>query len=811
MKIGMGAKVITLFLIAGLVPLAVIGVISNNSSSKALKQQAFNQLVSVRETKKQQIEDYFTTIRKQIQTLSEDRMIVDATNYFKDGFAEFRMENDLSDAEIDEYRDALKNYYTGDFTAEYKNQNNGENPQAVNYLNQLDDDSIAMQYTYIAANHNQLGEKHNLDAAEGTASYNSYHKMYHPAIRSFLEKFGYYDIFIVDPDSGDIIYSVYKELDFSTSLKDGPYANSNFGRVFNDVNNSNDPNYVKLIDFEPYTPSYEGAASFIASPIFDGSEKIGVLMFQMPIDKINAIMTSNNDWKNTGMGDSGETYLIGHDLAMRSQSRFLIEDKEGYNAMMKGLGTDQELLQKISAKDSTILLQKVETKGTLSAIAGNTNVEIFPDYRNVSVLSAYSPVSIEDVDWVIMSEIDEEEALMDVTTLRANMIKLAGGMLILIVGVGYLVTRITGNVTSVIREIVERLTDSSTEITAASEQVSASSQRLAEGSSEQASSLEETSSTMEEISTMTKQNSDNAQEAASLAQRCNDSAGQGNVAVREMCNSIDKMNSTSIEIVDSMSESMDDINKSSNEIAEITKVIDSIAFQTNLLALNAAVEAARAGEHGKGFAVVAEEVRNLAQRSASAAKDTAVLITSCVEKAGKGTELTNRSKETLQSIVENVKKSTDNTNTSLQEIIGNVEKVTVLTKEISTASVEQSDGVTSVNESIQQMDQVTQQNAATAEEAASASEEMTAQAQTLKEQVDVLAKLVGYDMEEDELHTSRNKASQTSHEQYQSSTVKGNGNGGISQKIKRDNSDKAVLIPLEEETVSELNNRIMDF
>ena len=388
---------------------------------------------------------------------------------------------------------------------------------------------------------------------------------------------------------------------------------------------------------------------------------------------------------------------------------------------------------------------------------------------------------------------------------------LAGGLTIAIIITVFLPKNITRQITEPIKKVVMELTSAFSQLSAAAGQISASSQSLSEGSTEQAASLEETSSTMEEMSTMTKQNSDNAQEAASLAQKCSDSAGQGNVAVKEMCNSIDKMNSTSMEIVGSMSDSMDDINKSSNEIAEITKVIDSIAFQTNLLALNAAVEAARAGEHGKGFAVVAEEVRNLAQRSASAAKDTAVLITSCVDKAGKGTELTNRSKEALQSIVENVKESTDNTNTSLQEIIGNVEKVTVLTKEISTASVEQSDGVTSVNESIQQMDQVTQQNAATAEEAASASEEMSAQAQTLREQVDVLAKLVGYDVEEDELQTNRNDVSQTRHGQYQPSTIKGNGNGGTTRKQTMDHDDKPVLIPLEEETVSVQNHRIMDF
>jgi methyl-accepting chemotaxis protein len=732
-----------LFLIAGLVPLAVIGILSLNSSSKALKQQAFNQLVSVRETKKKQIEDYFSTIRKQVRTFSENGMVVDAMKEFKTAFKDVRKQNDITDSKLEEYRTSLKSYYTSDFTNEYKQQNNGQGPDAAGYFNQLDDDSLALQYYYIKANDNQLGEKHNLDAADEKSSYSKLHAKYHPAIRDFLEQFGYYDIFLVDPDSGDIVYSVYKELDFTTSLKDGPYASTNFGSVFKDVNNSSDPNYVKLVDFEPYAPSYEGAASFIASPIFDGTKKVGILLFQMPIDKINAVMTSDNDWKNVGLGDSGETYLIGKDLAMRSQSRFLIEDKEGYNSLMKGLGTDQGVLDKINAKDSTILLQKVETKGTRAAAAGKTHVEIFPDYRDVPVLSAYSPVDIEDVNWAIMSEIDEAEALMAVTTLRESMLKLAGGMLILIVGVGFLVTRITGSVTTVIKSMVESLTDCSKQIASSAGQVSSSSQNLAEGSSEQASSLEETSSTMEEISTMTKLNSDNAQEAANLAQQCNNSAEKGNVAVAGMCDSIDKMNSTSMEIVDSMSSSMDEINASSNEIAEITKVIDGLAFQTNLLALNAAVEAARAGDHGKGFAVVAEEVRNLAQRSASAAKDTAVLIKDCVDKASKGTELTNKSRNTLLEIVDNVKKSTNNTNDALQEIVGSVGKVTNLTKEISTASTEQSDGITSVNESVQQMDQVTQKNAATAEEVATTSEEMSAQSEILMGQIDTLASLVG--------------------------------------------------------------------
>jgi methyl-accepting chemotaxis protein len=212
---------------------------------------------------------------------------------------------------------------------------------------------------------------------------------------------------------------------------------------------------------------------------------------------------------------------------------------------------------------------------------------------------------------------------------------------------------------------------------------------------------------MEEMSSMTKQNADNSKEAAQLASLCNLTAESGNKSVNEM------------------NVAMQAINESSKKIGDIIKVIDGIAFQTNLLALNAAVEAARAGEHGKGFAVVAEEVRNLAQRSATAAKDTTALIEDCVSKADAGTKLSEKCKEVLTGIVSNVK------------------KVNNLTSEISTASGEQTEGINQVTKAINEVDHITQQNAASAEETASASEEMSAQARTLMDQIKVLTEQLG--------------------------------------------------------------------
>ncbi|MBI4828858.1 MAG: MCP four helix bundle domain-containing protein [Nitrospinae bacterium] len=254
--------------------------------------------------------------------------------------------------------------------------------------------------------------------------------------------------------------------------------------------------------------------------------------------------------------------------------------------------------------------------------------------------------------------------------------------------------------------VVTDLTSGAEQVAAASGQISTASQSLAEGATEQASSLEETSAALEEMASQTRQNADNAAEANNLASATRKAAEQG------------------AEVMGKMIAAMTAINTSSEEISKIIKVIEEIAFQTNLLALNAAVEAARAGEHGKGFAVVAEEVRNLAQRSATAAKDTSALIEESVKRVGEGNEMAQASGEALNRIVESVKKVTD------------------LVGEISVASHEQAQGVDQINTAVTQMDKVTQQNASNAEESAAASEELSAQAEKLNEVVADLTRIV---------------------------------------------------------------------
>ncbi|MBL6677068.1 MAG: methyl-accepting chemotaxis protein, partial [Rhodobacteraceae bacterium] len=150
-----------------------------------------------------------------------------------------------------------------------------------------------LQDLYIANNPNKLWSKHKLDRANDNSRYSDHHARYHPVLRNFLEKFSYYDIFLIDIDTGHIVYSVFKEADYATSLLTGPYATSNLGKAFQIAKTAKAPSFTYLIDFSPYGPSYNAPASFIVSPIFEQDKLLGVAAFQMPVDQINNIMTNN--------------------------------------------------------------------------------------------------------------------------------------------------------------------------------------------------------------------------------------------------------------------------------------------------------------------------------------------------------------------------------------------------------------------------------------------------------------------------------------------------------------------------------------
>ena len=399
-------------------------------------------------------------------------------------------------------------------------------------------------------------------------------------------------------------------------------------------------------------------------------------------------------------------------------------DEKGHYIISDSGERDGEDIWDAQDSDGNYFIREIVNKATAMDFDTDDEIPIayqrYP-WKNVGEDTArMKTVAItyfEPWDWVIGAGAYEDDYAEMRETMEGSFASISGSftrmwmaslIIVVVLAVGSIIiaTVMARRIGRALQQTVDVLTNGAGQVTAASGQVAQSSQQMAEGASEQASSLEETSASLEEMSSQTKQNADNANQANTLMGEAKQVVDQG------------------LEAMTRMSKSIEDIKKSSDDTAEIVKTIEEIAFQTNLLALNAAVEAARAGDAGKGFAVVAEEVRNLAQRAAEAARSTSELITGSVENAENGVQVAEELSASFQGIAESAG------------------KVAGLVNEISSASQEQAQGIDQINTAMAQMDQVTQSNAANSEEGASAAEELSAQATEMMKVVNDLAILV---------------------------------------------------------------------
>lgn len=384
-------KLILMLAIVAVLPMLVLGYTMYTAASGGIMTQAFDQLTAIRTVKTRQIEDYFAQIDSQISTFSENQMVVDAMNQFPGALKNVRTEMNVQDDQLETMKQSLLGYYSNDFGGEYLKRT-GQKPDLRAQIKPLDLDSIYLQYQYIASNPNPLGSKEDLDAARDGSQYSQLHGKFHPIVRNYLREFEYYDIFLCDIESGDIVYSVYKEMDYTTSLIDGPYSKTNFGEAFRLAAAADNKDDVFLVDYDNYTPSYEDPASFISSPIYDGDKKIGVAIFQMPIGRISSILD-----ERAGLGETGETYAVGPDNLFRNDSRFLSD-----------LGLDTTIIN----PEIT-----VSTKAVQDVFQNNgSGTEIIDDYRGAPVLSSWAPITVykggsgrDPIKWALMSEIDLAE------------------------------------------------------------------------------------------------------------------------------------------------------------------------------------------------------------------------------------------------------------------------------------------------------------------------------------------------------------------------------------------------------------------
>ena len=631
--------------------------------------------------------------------------------------------------------------------------------------------------------------------------------------QSYMKTYGYYDVFLIDSRDGHVIYSAAKESDYGANLRTGELKDSGLGKVFYEtIENKR----ATIVDMKPYAPSAGAPAMFIGMPLLSESNEVeAVLVLQISDSAINKIMKFRK-----GAGKSEESYLVGPDKLMRSDS-FLDPTNHSLKASFSN-----------HSKGS------VDTDAVKYALEGKTDTEIIIDYNDNPVLSAYTNIKVgEDFKWVLLSEIDEAEVMILPNEIRNNVVLAALLCVIVIIGLslfllnialtkpmqqfqegvidffhylnketttvtlldndhrdelgqmaavvdqniiktqslieqdealidnvkdvvskvkdGYFTFKVekntdndrlqelkgilnemldvlsqvvdadineitkvldkykvldfrakipnpTGNVSKELNELTDIISSmlySNMEIGLTlkknAETLSHSVETLSTSSNQQAASLEETAAALEEITAAIVQNADHVVQMDDNAKELSVAVSEGEKLAKE----------TTL--------AMEDIDKQTQDIAEAITVIDQIAFQTNILSLNAAVEAATAGEAGKGFAVVAQEVRNLAARSAEAAKDIKDIVEKAKAKANDGKVISNKMIHGYAELNENI-----------------VRTVTLI-EEVSTASKEQKEAIEQINDAVTELDQATQENASVASEASNIARDTNSMAQSI--------------------------------------------------------------------------------
>ena len=411
------SKFTIILVLTSLVGAFVFGLLSYLDSRESLRDAAFEELTAIRTARVQQVGEYFESIFDEASVITENPTVERAMMEFRAAFDALEAEELLSDVP---YESELERYYERALLPKLRPLLDQGEIDAATFMPRTEAGRY-LQYRYIAENPADYGKGEDLIDTGGGTRYEAVHAQFHEDMRFIRDEFGYYDIFLIDADTGDIVYTVDKESDFATNIYEGPYRSSGLGDLVEEVKDDPTRRAVHFEDLQFYLPSLGEPALFVGSSIHDGDRVIGILAIQLTNTVLNRILTANGDWANVGLKTTGETYVVGPDGTLRNESRFFLESPDAYFEAIAESSTPPDAIEKMRERGTSVLLQRVDTEATREAFRGQSDTRVIADYRGEQVLSAYTPVQIDGNTYAFIAEIDAEEAFKPVAELALRM------------------------------------------------------------------------------------------------------------------------------------------------------------------------------------------------------------------------------------------------------------------------------------------------------------------------------------------------------------------------------------------------------
>ncbi|MBL8173721.1 MAG: HAMP domain-containing protein [Bryobacterales bacterium] len=410
------------FLLLGLTAVGITGWEASLTATAALSQATYGRLTAVRQTRLRQIERYFEDLRNHVLALSTDESTIASLEEFDRAWPQLAPASSAQ---------PLRAHYAAHHPLE----------QSVWFPS--DPRTLALQHHYIAANNHPLGSKDLLLSAPAAGAYDRTHLRYHPTLHRSQSAFGFYDIFLINAE-GLVLYTVFKEIDFGVNLRAAPYNATSLAKVFEKAIALQETEQTAIEDFAFYAPSHQAPASFLAAPIWRRGDAIGVLAIQVSINEINRVMTANRNWREEGLGETGQAYIVGPDGALRSDMRVELERPDEYFNRLRQNGIAEEPIRLMRRHRTTVLNLRAPPEVVARIKTHTPGTQPGKREGGVPVLRSDAPLTVPGLDWWLTAEIDSAEAFAPIADLRWRMQLYAIGIaLVLILAAGWLGRSVT--------------------------------------------------------------------------------------------------------------------------------------------------------------------------------------------------------------------------------------------------------------------------------------------------------------------------------------------------------------------------------